>query len=172
MPGPVKRRRGLTLLELVIVLAGIAILLALLVPAVQKIRAGAARAQCSNNLKEIGLACHAAHGVYGRMPPAFGFYPESSIYNGSDGLGTVFFHLLPYVDQEALYQQSHYQPAYRPQQNFYFYTANNVAETQVPSDWLEKILRSAGRTENCAGAVPPPAPCRPIRRWRCSDPLK
>jgi type II secretory pathway pseudopilin PulG len=143
MSRPLFRRGGLTLLELVVVIAGIAILIALLVPAVQKIRAGAARVQCSNNLKEIGLACHAAHGVYGRMPPAFGFYPESSVFNGSDGLGTVFFHLLPYVDQEALYQQSHYRPSPRthlqggeggpgPQQDFYFYTANKVAQTQVP----------------------------------------
>jgi hypothetical protein len=132
MKRPSRRRPALTLLEVLVVIAVIAILIALLVPAVQKIRAAAALAQCGNKLKEIGLACHAAHGVYGRMPPAFGFYPESSIFNGGDGLGTVFFHLLPYVDQQALYQQSHYQPANHPQQSFYFYTANKVAQTQVP----------------------------------------
>ena len=127
-------RSALTLIELLLVLAGIAILIGLLVPAVQGVRAAAARAQCANQLKQIGLACHAAHGQYGRMPPAFGFYPTDDIFSGS-GLGPLFFHLLPFVDQQALYEQSHFQPPLAPgqtrQQDFYFYTANEVSKTQV-----------------------------------------
>jgi prepilin-type N-terminal cleavage/methylation domain-containing protein len=132
MTRPPLPRQGLTLIELLVVIAIIAILIGLSVVGVQKVRALAAMSQCANNLKQIGLACHAAHDQHKRMPPAFGFYPESNIYGGADGLGTVFFHLLPHVDHLALYQQSRHQPVSKPQQDFYFYTANGVHQTQVP----------------------------------------
>lgn len=125
-------RHGMTMIEILVVVAIIAILIAILVPAVQKVRAAAASSQCQNNLKQIGLACHAVHDQHKRMPPAFGFFPDQNIYNGSNGLGTVFFHLLPHLDQHALYQQSRHQSLGRRPQDYFLYSANGVHQTQIP----------------------------------------
>jgi hypothetical protein len=145
MTRPLLPRQGLTLVQLLLVLAVIATLIGLSVVGVQKIRAMAAMSQCANNLKQIGLACHSANDQQKRMPPAFGFYPGGNIYGGADGLGSIFFHLLPYLDQQALYQESRYRPAPSPptplpgvpgrgeerQLDFFFYTANDVSKKQV-----------------------------------------
>ena len=94
-------RLGFTLIELLVVIAIIAILIGLLVPAVQKVRDAAARAQCMNNMKQIVLAAHATHDSHKRFPPMAGSF-------GGAYLAPLFFHLLPYVEQGNVWKMANY----------------------------------------------------------------
>src|SRR5262245_59575790 len=102
-------RRGFTLIELLVVIAIIAVLIALLLPAVQNVREAANRTQCQNNLKQLGVAIHHCHDAYKLLPPAFGWFPPANTSNGSghgNGYGPVFHHLLPFIEQDAMYKSS------------------------------------------------------------------
>jgi prepilin-type N-terminal cleavage/methylation domain-containing protein/prepilin-type processing-associated H-X9-DG protein len=101
-----KRWRGFTLIELLVVIAIIAILIGLLLPAVQKVREAAARMSCTNNLKQIALASVDASDTYQQlMPPGDGLYPNiRPATNGS--YASVFFHILPFIEQGNAYNQT------------------------------------------------------------------
>ncbi len=86
-------RRGFTLIELLVVIAIIAVLIALLLPAVQAAREAARRAQCVNNLKQIGIAMHNYHNTTGSLPPGAKF----------DSYGTWYHFILPYAEQVPLF---------------------------------------------------------------------
>src|SRR4051812_47067363 len=95
-------RRGFTLIELLVVIAIIAILIGLLVPAVQKVREAAAMTQCRNNLHQIGVAVHNYYGNYKH-------FPASSVYRKNaagtwDYYETWAIDILPYIEQENLYK--------------------------------------------------------------------
>jgi prepilin-type N-terminal cleavage/methylation domain-containing protein/prepilin-type processing-associated H-X9-DG protein len=136
-----RRWRGFTLIELLVVIAIIAILIGLLLPAVQKVREAAARAQCQNNLKQIALASVDAADTYQQlMPPGDGLYPSKSP-SANNSYASVFFHILPFLEQGNAYNgtlqgsdphgNNGNLPTYSP---FWNVLRANVKTYQCPSD--------------------------------------
>lgn len=123
----VARRRGLTILELLVVMAVISVLVALILPAVQAARESARRIECSNNLKQIGIALHGYHDLLSSFPPGWrDDHQQYSAYAWADGL-------LPLLEQHEVFNSIHFEsrlddPAHAPIADF------NLKSFQCPSD--------------------------------------
>jgi prepilin-type N-terminal cleavage/methylation domain-containing protein/prepilin-type processing-associated H-X9-DG protein len=130
-----RTRKGFTLIELLVVIAIIAILIGLLLPAVQKVRESAARLKCQNNLKQISLACYNYESAYGTLPP--GRNPGApTLFTGAGGW---LYQLLPYVEQAPLYNAC--------QQNFNANIRTPVNTYFCPSEPRGEVAGQGGTTQ-------------------------
>jgi prepilin-type N-terminal cleavage/methylation domain-containing protein/prepilin-type processing-associated H-X9-DG protein len=147
------RHGGFTLIELLVVIAIIGILIALLLPAVQKIREAAARMSCTNNLKQLGLALHNYESGTGKLPSAFMGNTKPDIYKGySDYFfsWSTLAQLNPYLEQTAIYNNMDLtQPIYDPTKGYTITVANQFAVEQTiklflcPSDAGQPVATNA-----------------------------
>jgi prepilin-type processing-associated H-X9-DG protein/prepilin-type N-terminal cleavage/methylation domain-containing protein len=133
-PAPCRRRMAFTLIELLVVIAIIAVLIGLLLPAVQKVREAANRAKCTNNLKQIALAVNNYEGVYGQFPPAATRMEPDTWMHGP----TWWVFILPFVEQDNPYNKIVFS-----RQTFWFgdpdpaITVNKTIWYQVPFPFME-----------------------------------
>jgi prepilin-type N-terminal cleavage/methylation domain-containing protein/prepilin-type processing-associated H-X9-DG protein len=118
-----RRLSAFTLIELLVVIAIIAILIALLVPAVQKVREAAARSQCQNNLEQIMLGAHNYHDTRKSFPP--GYCSKAGF-----GTGTIFYQILPFIEQPAIYKLGDVPAATNPRPDAY---VGNFASLATPA---------------------------------------
>jgi prepilin-type N-terminal cleavage/methylation domain-containing protein len=145
-----RRRPGFTLIELLVVIAIIAVLIGLLLPAIQKVRDAAARSQCGNNLKQIGLALHNYTNTNDRLPPS----------RLSDLHATWAILILPYIEQDVLYRQW-------VLDNTYYVQSDSARKTAVPLYFCPsrrgpqsapQVSLSGDQNDDIAGGLGPMTP--------------
>jgi prepilin-type processing-associated H-X9-DG protein len=141
------KRAAITLIELLVVLAIIAVLIGLMLSAVQQVRQSAARIQCAHQLRQMGLACHNYHDAVGTFPPGYAAWRSADPLATSPGWGWASF-LLPYLEQDALYQQIDFTQPIEAPVNAARLTAIRLflcpSDPQVPLTF--SITDSSGRT--------------------------
>lgn len=165
-----RRWRGFTLIELLVVIAIIAILIGLLVPAVQKVREAAARTQCTNNLKQMALGLHnlesemksqpPLRGPFNQAPPLGTVPPSCPLTNQSSGpaWGNIHYYLLPYIEQDPFYKSTfdpcpdgnNSSPSNRPWLNRWTPISTYIcpADYSIPTSGIGASIVVAGWTDN------------------------
>jgi prepilin-type N-terminal cleavage/methylation domain-containing protein/prepilin-type processing-associated H-X9-DG protein len=168
--------RAFTLIELLVVIAIIAVLIGLLLPAVQKVREAAARSKCLNNLRQLAIACHMYHDNEGNFPEGGNCQPKPGSCTGGNDQGSWIVHILSYIEQESIYRKL---PPYWPNDlGVNSMDSNFPGPNQNSRPGWQQIM--AGVTFDKLGVLPVPAvlvcpsdgqrpPPGDLRTW--SDPV-